>query len=369
MPIVRLSRIDREVLLFSQLHADASATAIAKKAKCREHTVRRSLAKLEESGAIQRYPYINIYPLGFAEYGIFFSLTSGKKQRTKLLATLEEMDRVAWILELGGDFQFGVALCARGAGEIIDIFDSLSAQFGEIFFEKSIAVRTGWHLFPRRYLSPTKIQDGPLSCGRTSESRLSAKKGAIAPGPTVKLDELDHLILSTLSSARYHSYRELARMLSVPHTTLLHRMKLLAELGVLRGFAYGIDASVFGMQTYRLLIYMKQVSLAAKHELHEFCTAHRNVFAFIECLGSWDFEVKVEVETSAQLTEVMELLYERFGSALQTIKVLTVLRTRKLEFYPFRTLPTETLPTDADGIPLQPRSKKGPNPLRIRHFD
>ena len=344
--MLRLSATDREVLLFSQLHADASAASIAKRAKCREHTVRRSLAKLEEAGAIQRYPYINIYPLGFAEYGVFFSLASGKKQRTKLLRTLEEMDRVSWLLELGGDFQFGIALCARGAGEIVDIFDTLSEQFGGIFFEKSIAVRTGWHLFPRRYLSSTKVNDGPLSCGRTSDRNTT--------DPATTIDELDHRILSLLSTAHYGSYREVARMLSIPHSTLVHRMQQLHERNILRGFAYGVNAGVFGMQTYRLLIYMKQVSLAAKRELHSFCTTHRNVFAFIECLGSWDFEVKVEVESSEQLTEVMELLYERFGTTLQTIKVLTVLNTRKLEFYPFGSLAAA------------PTTSKGP---RIRHFD
>ena len=350
--MLKLSKMDREVLLFSQLHADASAAAIAKKAKCREYTVRRCLARLEEAGAIQRYPYINIYPLGFAEYGIFFSLASGKKHRSKLLSTLEELDRVSWLMELGGDFQFGIALCARGAGEIIDTFDQLSAQFGEIFFEKSVAVRAGWHLFPRRYLSTTKLQDGPLSCGRMSD-----KKTQSAPPTTI--DELDHLILSTLSTISYSSYRDVARTLSIPHSTLMHRLKQLTERGILRGFAYGVNAGVFGMQTYRLLIYMKRISLEAKRELHAFCRQHRNVFAFIECLGSWDFELKVEVESAEQLTEVMELLYERFGTALQTIKVLTVLQTRKLEFYPFRNAPDS------------PVSSVAPPPAlrRIKHFD
>lgn len=325
---MRLSRRQRELLHDVQLDAEVPIAKLARRLRMKEHTVRYDLMRLEEQGVARRYPFINIYPLGFEETAIYFSAASPAGRRRKLIAALERMDRISWILELAGEHHFAVGVCTQGSGEIAELLDDLSERFGDIFFEKRLAIRTGWHLFSRKYLAPGRAPGKPLSCGRTGEA--------------VSLDELDHRILLTMSNSTGATLRELARTLGSPPATVGYRVRALRESGVLRGFAYGVDARTFGMQPYRLLVYLKQVSLRVKRDFYSFCADDPQIFALIECLGSWDFEVKAEIEQPTELIALLDRMYAAFGGAIQSISVLNVLGTRKLQFYPFQRNPSTT---------------------------
>lgn len=323
---MNLSAADKEILFHAQLRADASAAEIGRHSGHREHTVRYTLDRMKENGVAVPFPFINVYPLGFEQYGIFFSLAAPTSRREQVLKTLMTSERVAWILELGGDYQYGVAVYARRSSEVAAFLEELSERFGQIFYEKSIATRVSWELFPRRYLTKKRVGRATMRCGDT--------------GTQVAIQELDHRILQGLTIHRFSSYRELARLLEIPHTTLSYRLRTLAEKGVIAGMALGLDVTKLGMQPYRLLLYVTKLGTGIRRELRRYCAEQQNVFALIECLGSWDFELKVEVDSPADLISVTNSLYDRFGNDLHTIKVLSVLRTRKLAFYPFQRFET-----------------------------
>lgn len=315
---------DLEILYYAQLQADAPAAMLAKQSGHQVHTVRHVLNRFQDNQVSAPFPFINVYPLGFDQYGIFFSLAGSARTRTQVLAALAASDRIAWILELAGDFQYGIALYARRGYEVVAFLEELSSRFGQIFFEKSLAVRCGWTLFPRRYLSRKKNPVPSMRCGNT--------------GTLATIDQTDHSILRGLSSVEYSSYRDLALTLKMPHTTLQHRIQSLRERSVLSGFALGIDPNRLGMHPYRLLVYATKMSATLRSSLYKFCSQHLYVFALIECVGSWDFELKVEVPSPGYLTEITNALYDEFGQDISTIKTLAVLKTIKLAFYPFEKL-------------------------------
>lgn len=346
----RLSPKDAAILAAAQLKADAPVPVLAKATGYREHTVRRCLEQLKEREIISMYPFVNIYPLGLEEYAVFFSMPAAKRERHAVLQSLNKSDRVSWVLQVGGDFQYGAAICCRSATEVSAFFDTLCSKFGDVFYEKSVAARICWVLFTRKYLSTKPAKTRPLYCGDI--------------GRQVSLDETDHCILAGLSSHRYSSFRELGQQLNLPSTTVHYRIKRLKEQKVLSGFAYGVDAAKIGMQPYRLLISMRQVSLKTKEKMFAFCEQQRNVVALIHCIGSWDYEVKVEVALPAELTGLIDELHDHFGTSLHSIKVLSVLETQKLEFYPVKQL------THGPRKSASARAEASAAPKAIlRHFD
>ena len=346
----RLSTKDCDILAAAQLQADASVPALAKSTGYREHTVRHCLEQLKEREIISMYPFVNIYPLGFEEYAIFFSMPAAKKERHAVLQALNASERVAWVLQVGGDYQYGVAICGRTATEVSAFFDSLCSTFGDVFYEKSVAVRICWVLFTRKYLSKKILKIKPLYCGDI--------------GTQVAIDEIDHRILSGLSTSKFSSFRELGDQLELPATTFHYRLKRLKEQRVLSGFAYGVDASKLGMQPYRLLISMRKISLSTKQKMFAFCKLQRHVVALIHCIGSWDYEVKVEIASPSELTQLIDELHDHFGTSLHAIRVLSVLETLKLELYPLKHLGA----ADPASIPRVQRKSVSP-PVSVRHFD
>lgn len=321
--ILRLNRKEREILLCGQLQAEVSISEIARQTGYKEHTVRYSFERFEEAGLIYRYPFINVFPLGYEVYGLFFSLVTGGKIRRRFLDELGAHPKVSWILELGGAYNFGVAIYAKRSSEITAFLQYLSESFGTAIIDKSVSIRTSWTLFPRSYLSTKSYSTKSLSCGDV--------------GSSYHLDEIDSRLLSALSQLRSASFREVAQSLKLPLTTAQARLKRLKEGKVIVGFAYELNPKVIGAQGYRLLIYLKAMSSKFREAFYRHCEEEKHIFAIIECVGSWDFELKVEVEDDDELHVLIGKLYEKFPRDLREVKTLTVFDTPKLSFYPFET--------------------------------
>lgn len=319
--MVKLSEKERAILLCGQLQARASTRSIAKQTGYREHTVRYAFEKLDREGVVHRYPFINIFPLGYEEYGLFLSFVGSPKERARFLGAITKNRQVSWLLELGGDYNFGLAICARRAAEVTAFLQNLSEMFGTAIVGKSVSVRTSWTLYPRQYLSPRKFRAKPLSCGDTGEAG--------------ELDEVDRRMLTGLAKYPAASLRDIAMAMKVPLTTAQNRVKKLSTQKIIVGHAYEVNPQQIGAQGFRLLIYTKAMHGKFRAEFRAHCEADPNIFAVIECVGSWDFELKVEVERAEELHQLTGKLYESFPRDLREIKVLTVFDTPKLSFYPF----------------------------------
>ena len=89
------------------------------------------------------------------------------------------------------------------------------------------------------------------------------------------------------------------------------------------------------MQQFRLLAYARGVSAELREHLYAFASSHRAITYYIECLGSWDFELGVEVERAEQTTAVVEQIYRNFGPELAALKILPLFQHYKITNFPF----------------------------------
>jgi DNA-binding Lrp family transcriptional regulator len=129
--------------------------------------------------------------------------------------------------------------------------------------------------------------------------------------------------------------RVLAQNLGIPLSTLEHRLKKLEHAGVIVGYYYLIDPTKIGVQSFLFLVGVKGMNAKLREELSAFAAGHPNVVVFINTIGSWDFELAVEVETARQSVQISDALHERFGSAIRFLKVLPSFGYPKVVEYPF----------------------------------
>ena len=318
---MRLSEKEARILACIELRANISISEVSKATGFREHTVRYTLSSLEKKEIISKSPFINLFRLGYTLHNIFFSLSSDNKRiKDSLLSELEQIPEVSWVAEFGGDFQYGIEICAFELADVKRILYDLSKKFGNIFFQKAVSTQYAAHLLPRRYLAGNKVVGCPLLLKRS--------------GGIVAIDERDEQILSALAKKGGESHRKLAAEIGIPLSTFELRVKKLTDSNVIAGSFYSINPELFGMSSYKLIVYAKGISSSFRDRLLEFSDNHPSLISLHECFGSWDYELGVEVETPQRVAEITQELYDEFGDDMNNIQVLSKFRTLKVVMFP-----------------------------------
>lgn len=315
---MKLTDKEARILALVELEPDMSLEVLHQQTGYAPHVIRYTLHKLQMEGVLRRLTFIDMFSLGYEDYGLYFSVGAlEKKQQTELLAELERSPYVTWLVELGGDFQYCAAVYAKHVFEFREYIHQLSEQFAQLFFHKSFSARVRLTRFNHTYLAP--------DIARVSHSTPVRH--------TASIDEQDKRILQTLNDHPDWSRRQSADALRIPFSTFRERVKRLEEQDVLRGSLYMIDPSKIGMHAFQLLVYARGMSSHLNQEIARFAETHPNIVYFVECIGEWDFEVGVEVQDPQQVRELVQALYERLGTELIMIKVSSVFRCLKMKFY------------------------------------
>lgn len=310
---MRLSSTDGKLLAALQLRADATVPTLTRFTGLRAHTVHYAIKRFTERKMIRPWPFLDPYRLGFTEYQFYFALApSSPGVRTRVLGALTAEERVVWMAELGGDFQYGATVVARFPGEAAECITRAATRFGGAIRKKSVVSILSFTLHQKRYLNGGKPL-GPIT--------------SIGFGPAVgeeTLDSLDQRLVSSLYQSPLMSMRERALHLSVARGTVEARLAKLRERGILKGYVNFISARELGMQTYKLLLAMRGVRSALGAKVRAFCDAHPHVVSMIECLGSWDFEITIEVHAPADAVTLVEEISSRFANEMSDIHVLPI---------------------------------------------
>lgn len=309
--IIRTAPRERTVLVAAQFRAATPISVLKKGTGLRDHTIRYYLHRFREEGVIRPTTFFDPYALGFTQYELFFSLAPTKEETAqRLLAYFEKHERVAYYAELGGSFQYAVTVCVRTVGEMVAFLNELSLKFGSVFFSKAISVIESFSVFRKKYLAPAKAPNDWLSFGSTS--------------PAVTLDALDRSLLMDVVERGLTSHAEISERMNVPRTTVAFRLKRMEESGVIRAYIYLINARRLGILTYKLLLFGRGLERGLYDKLFEFGRAHPSVVNVAHCVGSWDYELTVEVENAREITAVTQDLSARFGASLSQIQTLPV---------------------------------------------
>lgn len=318
---MKLSPNEALAIAAAELRPRGLLKVLSKESGLREHTLRYLLGKLERDGIVRALPIINLHRLGLTTINVFFTVGAHRKSTSEaLLKLLSATPEVIWIGEFGGEYQYGMAICAKEVCVALEVLQMLSSRYRGVFFDKALSVQYGTTVFPRSYLSQRRFTARPLASKFTRE--------------LVELDQLDRRILGALAEGGSLSNRSIASSLGVPASTVDLRVRRLNETKVLEGEMYAVDCTRYGYHSFKLLIYSKGVESTLAAALGKFCQSHPNVTYLIELLGTWDYEIGVEVARAEELTGVMQEIYEQFGALVTSIKVLSKFRDLKLRWYP-----------------------------------
>jgi Lrp/AsnC family transcriptional regulator, leucine-responsive regulatory protein len=319
---MRLSEKERIIISAVEFNPDIPLSHLQRITHCRSHTIRYCIRKLCQQGIIRYYPFVNVYPLGLTPYCLYFSFSAeGGKAKQRVLKALVDSPRVSWVAEVGGKYHCCASILARHVKEVRHFLYLLSEKQGNLFFEKSLSTEISYTHFGAKYLH---IRKPPYPCRQWGQN-----------GKQVVLDETDYKILYGLISQNYGSRRELARLLNLPSSTLEGRIKKLTEKGIITGFKYMINSQKLGMQTFKLLVYTRGGDPDQHERLYNLCAEHPNISSMVNCMGTWDYELTVDVKESADVLKIAHYIQSKQENTINHLEVIPVFKKLKVACFPF----------------------------------
>ncbi len=318
---MKLSERELRILNIAQYDADLPLSQIARLSAVKEYTVRRLIDRLKDEKAISRLVYVNCYPLGFAEYIVYASISNPLGEIRKLLGRkIGHLKRASWIVELGGSFHFAFGIIARNGQDAMEHFDSIAQQLNLKIIEKNWVERSNWTYYGVRHLAGTASNFYAFQMGGRSSN--------------AEIDELDHNILKHFCASDDGNLSYISRNLNESQSTVQHRLKRMRERGILLGTAYRINSEVFNKQCYRILVFARQLNFEVRKRFLSWAEQEPALLTIVQNVGSWDFELRIETTSGRAANDIATSLAAKFDSHISKLEIMPEFQYFKLDNYP-----------------------------------
>lgn len=305
----KLQDTDARILSAIELRAREPLAKIARCCGLRESTVRTSLQRLiDERLIVTRRIYLNPYLLGWTNFAVYLVLAAdGAASDSPLRLFLAKQKRISWIAEFGGEYHLAFSIAARHISEVSRFLERIAEQFPDSVSRKEISVRTEIRTFPRKFLNAE------------AASGVELLQGGIE---NTQLDEIDARVLRAAGSPGFESFRRLAERAGISSSTFDRRLKALEAKKVIEGFYYILDPGLFQMQEYRLLLSVPSAKPKLNERLLAEARRHPNIRKWIRCVGSWDYELEINVRSSRDASALVSELRKKFAREIGVVNSL-----------------------------------------------
>jgi|SRR3989344_4022191 len=320
---IELDIKDRKIIHELEINARQPTTVIGRKVGLKPDIVAYRIRRLEKEGILKStIGYINFHKLGYIDFGVYIGLRYGNQQKeNQFIEYLKKHPNASYLARTGGSYSFIVGILAKDSISLYPIIKEIKNNFSDLIDQFEIVTRISLRHFSRKYLINIESRaDFPYFGGDLEDSHL---------------DSLDKNILTILAEDGRIKAIDLATKLKEAPSTIISRIKRLERAKIITGYYALLSPEKFGFQTYNLLV--KVVPTDEKEDLNfsQFCKKHPHITWLIKTLGTWDYEVGVEVENQERLQEIISEL-RGSSSRLMKIDFLAIFETIKYSQYPFR---------------------------------
>ena len=322
---IKLDSTDLRLLFLLDEDARAPLTQLSRQLKLSREAVNYRIHRLQKASVIREFiSKLNYRKLGLVNYNIYVKLSNmDAAMRLRLVEELSGKRHVTWLASLGGRFDFAIEITAGSLEEFdthfSDIFDSYPDKIGN--YQVQVATRIFQAIFPKKYLWP----------GR-SHVRMPARPRHEKPAET---DALDRKIISCLATDARASVLEVSRQASAPATTVSSRLRRLERTGIIEGYTALYNLEAIGYSRFKAFITVRNFSRKDEGRLLSFCREHPNVYYFTKTLGSWNYEIEVDVKSPREYQGFLMEFRSKFGSVVHDIESLSIFEEHKFTYWPF----------------------------------
>jgi len=313
----------KKILYELDVDSRQSNTEIAKKVGLSKQVVGFRVKKLVNEDIISSFhTVIDISKLGFTIHKNFLRLQNlSKEKESELIAFLKNNSNVVWIASCDGRYDLAFGTWARDMAYLDKTIKEFTQKFGQFVSERQIATIIRGEYFIRDYLLEKKT-----TALRTSFFGAVPEKK--------EMDETDWKILFELGKSARSSSVEISKKVGISPDAVAYRIKKLEQSGVVRHYNIVPNEPKYPYLHYKVLMGMRNLTAVKETELIEFCRQHSNIVYVVKALGSWEFELDMEVENMEKFREIMMSIKSRFSDVIKDYSALHIYQVHKYNFCP-----------------------------------
>ena len=136
-------------------------------------------------------------------------------------------------------------------------------------------------------------------------------------------------ILSSLTNNSRESVVTIAKKLKTTSKIVQYSIKKLQQQGILSRFRLIPNVNILGMDYYKVLIRLQNITRVRELALFQLLEEHPNVINYTHSWGPWDIEFEAELENYKELIKIIHTIRESFPDIVQNIESLLITKEHK----------------------------------------
>lgn len=307
-----LDKIDKKILSVLENDARIHISDLARRTRLSRTIAEYRLQQLEKKGVIRGY-YCLLDPsrFGLTVWKLWLAFHTTKlAEKNKLFAYLRGHPRIWWYGECAGIYDAVLCVLAKTPHEFNQFFNTLHDTYGTIIRDSAILINVSFEYHTRGYLLNTHSQ----LIESSFQEKLLVRKVS---------DEAVN-VLKLLSRNARMSYTELSQKTGLHLKTVKRIIHDLKQSGVIVYCRPSIDATTFGYEYYKVLLYLHNPRGGILPSIVNWCRVQQNIVAVISCVGPWQLELEIEMDTFRNLCALLTELKDRFPDVVKSYETLLI---------------------------------------------
>ena len=297
---------DRKILYELDLNCRQSNTQIGKKVGLKRDIVSYRINRLQKQGIIKNFwTAIDTFRLGFNVFRICINFQYVSSDiKNKIIQHFIDYKKTWAVISIQGEINLSVVVWIKDIFEFYQFWEETLNLYEDYFAKSIISVYIQAVSYKKTILLPEKLKGSKRKMYDTT-----------CGGKTVEIDEVDYKLLNELAMNARIPLIELAEKLGCSSQNVNYRVKNLIKKDIIKAFRVGIDLSKFGLQIFKVNIYLKD------HKQKKDIIKYLENTPYLECINvavGWsDIEPELIVKNVQQFREIIEDINLKFPNVIK----------------------------------------------------
>lgn len=306
MEKINLDEKDYKILKELDINCKTPFSRIAKKVKLSKNSVIKRYEQKIKNLITHQITGINNELLGYKLIKVFYSFNYYDKQiEQRIIKVLKHQKNIIWVAKYYGPFDISIALLVRNLNQLINHINEFNEQFSEQIGNKEIQLINKQIFFRHDYIHKKPIKKIHI------EENYSGK--------TIKLSKTEKKIIYSIINEPRKSIIKISEETNLSTKTITKKIKELEKKRIITGYFITIDNSKLTLDTFKLLIQIKNDKDTKKFE--EYLKTIKNIRHIRKMIGLWDYEIDIVYQTNNELHKQIEELKYKFPKIFKKIEI------------------------------------------------
>ena len=327
MPIclIMIDIKDRRILLELDLNARQSNSQIGKKVGLSKEVVKYRIDKLKERGIILRHhAIINYFKLGISKFKLYLRLTNiDKEKQSEIAQYFYKHPRTEWVAITTGRWDMIIGFLVHNINEFDDEVLIVLNRFSKYIQEKSVTTTLYLAHQAREFLKGgDKYPDINKVTYHTSKDKQE------------KINQLEDEILMIIANNARIPLIEIAKKINTTPRIIQYHLRELERRRIILAYKAHLNPKAMEKIFCKAIIYLINLTQDKLNKFVSYASSLPGTIWPQRVMGSWDFELDLELDGYDAFQDVILDLKERFPDIIKSHEFCIVSKEFKLDLYP-----------------------------------